>query len=250
MTLKELIKLWLIRRGFRPKRPASYPWGVDIFFDLSRLPTLGPITTIADIGANVGQSTLIFGRCFPEAEIHCFEPIEASYEKGRENTRQLGKVTWHPVAMSDREGEAVMLAAGHAETNRLVTGSRGVASNEATIPVRTQTLDGAAQLSSTGAFDLIKTDTEGHDLAVLAGGKRSLAKCKVLISEVGLTDGDPVHTPLKEVDRVLLDAGFALLGLYDTIGYWDFSWGSRFANAVYVRADLVDARPGRATTAA
>jgi len=36
-----------------------------------------------------------------------------------------------------------------------------------------------------------------------------------------------------------LDAGFMLLGLYNTVGPWQFAWGARFANAVFVRAELV-----------
>jgi FkbM family methyltransferase len=94
-----------------------------------------------------------------------------------------------------------MLAAGHAETNRLVSRTGRESCHDATTPVRTQTLDGVARLCSTGALDLIKTDTEGHDLEVLSGGKHSLARCKVVICEVGLTKGDTVHTPLKHVDK-------------------------------------------------
>jgi len=210
-----------------------------MFFDLARLPSLGGIHTIADIGANIGQSAVSFRQRFPTSEIHCFEPVAESYEKGTAATRHLSRIAWHPVAVSDREVDAFMLAAGHAETNRLVSRTERESCHDATIPVRTQTLDGVARLCSTGAFDLIKTDAEGHDLEVLSGGKHSLARCKVVICEVGLTDGDTVHTPLKHVDKLLLDAGFMLLGLYDTVGPWQFAWGPRFANAVFVRAELV-----------
>jgi FkbM family methyltransferase len=74
-----------------------------MFFDLARLPSLGGIHTIADIGANIGQSAVSFRQRFPTAEIHCFEPVVESYEKGMAATRRLAKIAWHPVAVSDRE---------------------------------------------------------------------------------------------------------------------------------------------------
>lgn len=37
-----------------------------------------PITTIFDVGANIGQTVLKFAAAFPRAQIHCFEPVYES----------------------------------------------------------------------------------------------------------------------------------------------------------------------------
>jgi hypothetical protein len=38
------------------------------------------ISTIFDVGANVGQSALKFQEAFPRARIHSFEPVSATYK--------------------------------------------------------------------------------------------------------------------------------------------------------------------------
>ena len=63
------------------------PRGLDPFADIrTHLPFL-EVSTIFDVGANVGQSAKKFSRYFPNSEIYCFEPVAETY---RELQRELG----------------------------------------------------------------------------------------------------------------------------------------------------------------
>ena len=51
------------------------------------------INTIIDIGANIGEFTLIFSELFPGAEIYAFEPLPACYNQLKANTKGIPTIS-------------------------------------------------------------------------------------------------------------------------------------------------------------
>ena len=51
------------------------------------------VQTVFDVGANIGQSAVQYRRYFPDAHIHCFEPVPASFELLMEQVREDAGVT-------------------------------------------------------------------------------------------------------------------------------------------------------------
>ena len=127
-----------------------------------------------DIGANAGFHTLTAGLFFKK--VVAIEPTPATAERLRTNVVLSG--FWHvrvePIALGDADGEATLaVTPGHCGTNRIASGGGGVR-----VPVRT--LDALASDPEGGLaghrVDFIKIDVEGHERAVLAGGRETIAR--------------------------------------------------------------------------
>lgn len=101
-----------------------------------------------------------------------------------------GRVEVHEVALSDKEGPAVLrLPTGKPgratieETNRL----EGVGGSMQSIPVSTGRLDDMGQAD----IGFIKIDVEGHEMAVLAGATQTIARCRPNM----LIEANNAHSP-------------------------------------------------------
>jgi FkbM family methyltransferase len=57
-----------------------------------------------DIGANIGAASLYFSDRFPQAEIHCFEPIPENYAMIVRNIPGLDRIRPHEFALGAKEG--------------------------------------------------------------------------------------------------------------------------------------------------
>jgi FkbM family methyltransferase len=128
-----------------------------------------------DIGANAGFHALTAGLFFKK--VVAIEPTPATAERLRTNVVLSG--FWHvrvePIALGDADGEATLaVTPGHCGTNRIADGGRG----GVRVPVRT--LDALAIDAEGGLaghrVDFIKIDVEGHERAVLAGGRETIAR--------------------------------------------------------------------------
>lgn len=63
---------------------------------------LNPTGKILDIGANIGNHTLMFKKYFPNAEIFSFEPLFYNYELLQKNVHSYRDINIFKVALSDR----------------------------------------------------------------------------------------------------------------------------------------------------
>ena len=127
-----------------------------------------------DVGANAGFHALTAGLFFKK--VVAIEPTPATAERLQSNVVLSG--FWHvrvePIALGERDGEATLtMTPGHCGMNRIVASGSGVR-----VPVRT--LDALAIDPDGGLaghrVDFIKIDVEGHERAVLAGGRETIEK--------------------------------------------------------------------------
>jgi len=138
-----------------------------------------PADCIFDIGANLGFYTVWFSRLAGAGRVVAFEPDPANVELLRRNLElnNACNVIVEPCAVSDCTGErrfAVDSATGSTGTleSGETYGSRLEGGPQIFATVRTTTLDEAA--CRYGYPALIKIDVEGHELAVLEGGRHVL----------------------------------------------------------------------------
>lgn len=178
---------------FGPTRPipASYRLGDHRFrmdLDLAETPECGyairnpaPHLTrliraggrgFLDVGANVGFHSLCASGTFEV--VHAFEPTPATVGRLRRNVELSGladRVRIHEIALSDQTGRARMaIEPRHCGANR-IDGTAGGG-----LDIATDTLD---RLDAEGAFeavDLVKIDVEGHQDAVVRGGRAMLER--------------------------------------------------------------------------
>lgn len=155
--------------------------------------------TTIDLGANLGYDTsLLAHRAGPEGGVHAFEPHPALRERLRRNVGHLRGVRIYERAVSDHEGDGFL---HQPEDFAVNMGASSLGDNG--IPIAITTLDATIPDEP---IRLMKIDIEGHELAALSGGDRTLARTQHVIFE----EHDQVPTP---VTARLKSAGFQLYGI-------------------------------------
>ena len=150
------------------------------------LPKQGSVKAIVDIGANVGASVLFWKSCYPDAQVHCFEPIPSNFEVLKLNCAKLVDVTPHNEAMGDENGEIDFVhspAAGNEGGWSIF--QRGARGNEqkVTIPIR-NSCDRLTQLGI-DRVDILKVDTEGAERMIINGlGQDLLSRTQYICGEL------------------------------------------------------------------
>jgi len=170
----------------------------------------GPVATILDVGANVGQFALAATARFPDAVIHSFEPVPDVADTLRRNVEGARAITVHGAALGAHTGSLrfhrnvfthVSSALPLDPEQTQLYGAR--ASEEITVPVHR--LD--QLLPTLGVSDpvLLKLDVQGFESEVLAGAAGVLAQIPYVVLEVsfrplyqGQPSFDALHTQLGE----------------------------------------------------
>ena len=213
----------VVRRGIERLTGAhvirTLPHGVDLFADIkARLPAT-PITTIFDVGANVGQSAHAYRKAFPSAKLYCFEPVQATFDQLKASLQGEANVTCFRLALSGTSGSGEIAVGQYSDLASLKAPS---ADTTRTVTVPVETLDDFCRTQGIEHIGLLKVDTEGGDLDVLAGGKRLLAEQRFDIIEVeaGMSPRNIRHVPFHEFTAYLGARQYFLFGIYDQMHEW------------------------------
>lgn len=130
-----------------------------------------------DCGANVGDYTKLLFKKFPDASIHCFEPLEITYNKLVENVKNKSAIL-NNLGISDKVGENVI----HYNATNLVLSSlydRQMDSSKSLNNVSTiklTTIDEYCKQNGIDHIDFLKMDVEGSEYDALLGAANML-KC-------------------------------------------------------------------------
>jgi FkbM family methyltransferase len=214
------IKALLEKCGIRCSRVSSMPIGVDEYLDLRRLTGSAPLRIIFDVGANVGNITKRFARCYPESQIYSFEPVAETYQELCRNTARISNVTRINAACGVTAETRQIAVQRDSEWNSLVPQlNRGETAGAAFVNVSVTTIDNFCRDKSILHVDLIKTDTEGFDLEVLQGAREMLSSgsVSVVLSEAGFSKSDLRHTYFFDLFTLLTGYGFKFIGLYNGV---------------------------------
>jgi FkbM family methyltransferase len=122
---------------------------------------------IWDIGANIGAASLYLAHRFPQAEIHCFEPIPENREMIDRNVNGISRIRVHPFALGAKEGTLEIHAS---DDGRNFGGFSFHYSGTAQVPVHTVRMRTPREVVADGTApppDLIKIDVEGAEYDIL-----------------------------------------------------------------------------------
>ena len=168
----ELITRKILRNGIYD--------GASLSYILSLLKKMSE-ATVLDVGANIGNHALCFA--IEAKTVFCFEPIKEVYSLLVNNVsaNRLDNITCINEALSDQAGERVFFI------NR--QGNLGASSFEQhrdsvhaeRVMMKMRVGDDMVAKLGIDKIDLIKIDVEGHELAVLKGLARSIARHKPFI---------------------------------------------------------------------
>ena len=156
-----------------------------------------PNGVIVDVGANTGFYALIAARAAPRARVLAFEPFPLAFETlGRNIAVNAGiRVRAIPMAVSDRSGEATLYVPtqehGLVETSSsLEEGFRSDYGSTQAVPITTLDTYLSSERLAGERVTLIKVDVEGHEAAVIAGARATIARWRPLLFVEVLPHGD------------------------------------------------------------
>ena len=207
----------------------------DFFSDARAAFGLIRFDTIFDVGANVGQSAHIFAAENPGAKIYCFEPVVRAYNELKRNVEHLPNVETYQLAMGDRRYIGHMHVG--AETSLASFETKSGATEVEDVAV--MTLDGFAENSGIWDIDLLKIDTEGHDLKVLAGARNLILedRIKFIQVEASFYADNPRFVSLSTLISAL--ERYEVFGIYDQMPHPTGRQSVAYLNAVFVNRQLL-----------
>lgn len=180
--------------------------------DLSRRPALN-IRTVLYIGANEGQEAELLLRAYPDAHLHCLEPQPGCLPALASLARRWpGRLSVHPIALSDSEGEAELrrpeshdqassLLAPNDEMQRRFPQVQGWS----TLTVSTLSLDAWAASERLVDDVVIKMDVQGAESLVIAGGETTFRQARLVVCGLAVvptySSASDMHTMFKIFER-------------------------------------------------
>lgn len=232
----------LERAGLSVRRSAHLPFGVSWTADARWCLQARPLETAFDVGANLGQTAEVICRSFPGCRVWCFEPVRSSFRRLQANTRRWPGVEAVHCALSARAGAARVSARPLSGCNRLLEPSAdagGVPTERAAL----DTVAGFAGSRGLASLDLLKVDTEGHELQVLQGADPWLAdgRIRLVYCECGFGErsGEP-HGSFHEIFGFLSRRRFRLVAFYSAgVDLQGWRWG----NVLFRRVEHDDDGP-------
>ena len=242
--IRALVQRTLERLGYQLTRAASANRFDAMATSLAALVARGYAPrTVIDVGANRGQWTQLARPIFPDAEFVLLEPQPSCAEALAELVTRLGNARFESVAVTEPGVESVrMIGADAGSTGAWVAESVDHGDGERHVPATT--LD--ALLAEGLAADrraLLKIDVERHEMAVLRGAERLLAKVEVVLLEAQLFAINNNARPLfSDLLAWLRAAGFELYD-FATLSGRPRDGRLRMVDALFVHQDsplLVD----------
>lgn len=140
----------------------------------------GRHAVVLDIGANVGGYSRLVRSALPDARIYAFEPNPEAFRLLSSNLTASGVTcVQRGMASTERSGSLFVYpderTTGHASLYReMMTGFFGCA-EPCEVPCSFTTVDAFCAGEGIDRLDLMKIDTEGHELEVIRGAREMLA---------------------------------------------------------------------------
>lgn len=172
-------------------------------------------TTIFDVGANEGQSCTEYRKCFPDARILAFEPVPQTFLKLQAKVGGQSRIDVHNLALGEAEGYIPMSAQGTSTMNRVV-----LPNDPNSILVPATTVAKFCEEHGINNIDLLKIDTEGHDLAVLKGCDNFLQKISFIQCEASANEYNKFHNAFGDIFQFLTAKGFYLFDIQGFTYEW------------------------------
>lgn len=209
----------LIRRLGKSHAPASFI-DVERAERLFYLQYLREGMTVFDVGANIGELTIMFSRFVGAGgRVHAFEPAGACFEKLVTicGAASLRNVQLNKFALAEEEGAVVLHSYGEdylSWTSQALRPLESYGINVGAVSTEvapSQTLDLYCERNCVADIDLLKVDVEGAEFQVLLGAYRMLEARRVrcITFEFGQTTFDMNNDP-DDIETYLNDLGYVL----------------------------------------
>jgi FkbM family methyltransferase len=181
------------------------------------------IKTVVDIGAYIGSFAFAIRRILPDVKIISFDPLDKNIRALNANLKGDPNFRVIQTALGDQNGtidfwesdftassSALEMADTHKEHFPASSGNRRI-----TVPLKT--LDDCLGDTDVETPILLKVDVQGFEESVFAGGRKTLRKTDIIISEVSFRQLYKDQPLFEEIHDLLRQEGFVFAGLLDTL---------------------------------
>jgi len=178
------------------------------------------IDMVVDIGANTGQYASSLRELGYKGEIVSFEPLTAAYAKLKQWAEQDGHATAINFAIGDADGEVEFNVAANSTSSSVLV--MLPSHTEAAPHSKTQGKENVAMTRLDSVFDkycssqhktLLKIDTQGFEMPVLAGSETSLGKVRALQIEMSFVPLYHGQALFHDVYAYLINKGFQMVDI-------------------------------------
>ncbi len=172
--------------------------------------------TFIDVGAHHGDFTASLIKTLPSAIGMLFEPTPVSYEKLKNRFKDNTAIQSFNYALSNEKGASDFYTANDSAKNSLLKFSSASQSSDKT-SVKVETLDGLRErIGDSSKIDFIKIDTQGNDLKVLQGARKTIRdSLPVILIEsifIPLYEGQDSYY---EIFNFMKTHGYHLAGIFN-----------------------------------
>lgn len=172
-------------RRLRPVEDSDRPFSVPATLDRARDLGLAP-ATVVDVGAAFGTFARECAAVFPAARYLLVEPLSECLPALQALTRELQRADVFPCAAGPAAGERVLHVHPDLGGSSFFEEHEDSDVNGVPRVVAVETVDAiVARADAAGPF-LVKVDTQGAELEVLAGAAATLQRTEMVIAEVSL----------------------------------------------------------------
>jgi FkbM family methyltransferase len=178
---------------------------------------------IVEAGAFKGNDTKQLASAWPDAMVHCFEPVPTIFALLAQNTAQVHNIKRYEYALSDKTGTAQFhLAEKISKPGKPFQAGSLLAPKERLhwssvvykerITVPTITVPDWMDTFHIPTIDFLWLDLQGHEYAVLQAALPVLPRIQLLYLEVHFIQAYETQPMYREVVHWLEQQGFALVG--------------------------------------
>ena len=209
---------WRKQRFFPPPKPADFA-EVERAEQIFYLEYLRQGMTVFDVGANVGELTLLFSRFVGSGGVHAFEASSAAFKRLELvcDATERRNVTLNHLALSDKSGLIrlhVYEDAYLSFNSQAVRPMKDYGADVESIGVEeiaATTVDDYCTREKIERIDLLKIDVEGAELQVMQGARRMLQSKRIrcLTFEFGQATFDMGNSPA-EIEVYLKEMGYKI----------------------------------------
>lgn len=186
----------------------------NLFFDelivwRKFFPKQSPLV-IFDIGAHVGGSVQFYKKNYPKSIIHSFEPAPDSFEILSNSYGVRDDVFVNHCAVSELTGELTLNIFSDECTGNSVEDVSDLSKIKNQVKIPSITLDQYIKEKEITNVDILKLDTQGHELECLLGAKESLQKkvFKTIKCEVMLHNYYNKKCTISQIEGLLDEYGY------------------------------------------
>ena len=191
--------------------------------------------TIFDIGAHKGQTSLYFNKIFDKSHIYAFEPSPVLFESFQKNTSRHSNIKSYNFGLGEIPTSAYL-----SNPSSDLCGQVRFENEDSFQKIKLESINNFCSEQNISQIDLLKIDTEGHEISVLKGASELLNSCaiKAIYLECDFNIDDPQHTFFHDIFNYLTERSFAFHGLFEVIHY-SRNYGVGYCNALFINREII-----------